>query len=116
MAIIEPAHSEEEYLEYRKRMAERSRNYYRSHYLKIDGKYVRHEKGLRPELCQLCRKYPARDYHHWIIGKHTIVGLWVCASCHRLCEGVDKGLDLTYRLLKKRNEQELSSRRFFHKL
>jgi len=78
---------------------ERKRCYNRQHYLKIDGKYVRHDKGLRPKLCQLCNKFPARDYHHWKNGD-AILGLWVCPYCHKLCEGVDKGLDIAYRALK----------------
>jgi len=79
--------------------------YNREHYLKIDGKYVRHDKGPRPKLCQLCGKYRARDYHHWE-SNGKIKGIWTCPRCHNLCEGVDQGLDATYRELRAKLDAE----------
>ena len=78
----------------------RQRRYNRENYLKINGKYIRHKKEPRPKLCQLCNTITARDYHHWRDMNGKIRGIWVCLSCHKVCEGIDKGLDITYKKVK----------------
>jgi len=103
--------------EYQKRYKERHRKKYlqglrqtqskrarynREHYLKINGKYVKVNKGPRPEACQLCGKRMSRlEFHHWT-DDDSIRGIWVCISpCHKICDGVDKGLDIAYKQIKK---------------
>ena len=56
--------------------------------------------GKRPrpdDKCELCGKEIKRlNYHHWDASDFS-KGLWVCTTCHWVCEGVDHGKDELYR-------------------
>jgi len=78
------------------------KQYQRQHRLIINGKYYYGlNKRPRPDdICELCgRKIGRLDYHHWN-GANPSMGIWVCLSCHRMCEGIDRGLAEIYTRLK----------------
>jgi hypothetical protein len=101
-----PEKAREYYKSQLKEFKEYRRDYHRRNYLKINGKYVRVDKGNHPKCCQLCGKTRKRlHFHHWI-DNGVIRGIWDCRSCHTLCEGVDKGLDILYREIKEKLNRE----------
>lgn len=65
-------------------------------------KKLEHPKRDYPkdQKCELCKKIRKRlIYHHWIVDK-PYIGIWVCLSCHHICEGVEQDLHLEYLNLK----------------
>jgi len=77
-----------------------SRNYKRQNILVIDGKVVRVNKRPRPDNCEVCGRIVKRlDYHHWDDDKPEF-GIWLCQSCHKMAEGIDKDLHGKYIFLK----------------
>jgi len=85
-----------------KKTLETRRNYSRKHSLIIKGKYTRVNKRPRPDnICELCGLGNTwLHYHHWD-DAHPELGLWVCAHCHKIAEGQEKGIVSKYLELKK---------------
>lgn len=80
----------------REQYNETQKEYNRQHSLTINGKRVRLNKRPRPNACEVCGIVVDRlDYHHWD-DEHPCLGLWLCLSCHKMAERIDKGLHITY--------------------
>ncbi len=76
------------------------RDYARKHRLPLNGTTMVVEKRPRPDNCEVCGCTPKRlDYHHWD-DNHPELGIWVCKTCHDMCEGIEKGLDKRYLIVK----------------
>ena len=65
-----------------------------------------------PVGCEVCassltlKGKPKRlFYHHWDNGNLS-KGIWLCYSCHHLAEGIDKELEIKYKVLKKDIEKQ----------
>ena len=70
--------------------------YNRDRTLIINGKRVPVHKRPHTYTCELCGKTVTRTvYHHWD-NKHPCLGLWLCLSCHKVAEGVERGLHIKY--------------------
>lgn len=81
-----------------------SRDYVRTHYITVqDGTTaVALYKRVRPASCEICNHEKRKlDYHHWDDSTPSL-GIWSCHDCHRVAEGVDKGLHLVYLALKEK--------------
>lgn len=67
------------------------KQYYREHWLKTtEGKIRCVKKRHYTGYCELCGKENTRiGYHHWD-DENPSKGLWVCMTCHWLCEATDK--------------------------
>lgn len=89
-------------IEWTKKNRDYLRNYHRNNWLTIDDKCVRVKKRTWTGYCELCGKEKVSRlyYHHWD-DKNPDRGIWVCFSCHQICETTDKGLlHLAQRYLK----------------
>jgi len=69
------------------------------------GEYKREYLGF----CEVCGK-EIQDtkyigYHHWD-DDLPAVGIWVCNGCHKMVEGIDRGLIEPYLTLKAKVEKE----------
>ena len=89
---------------------EAERDYGRKHILVTTNRvFFRITKRPFPVggACELCGRTNGKklDYHHWNDEKPE-KGLWLCYSCHRLGELVDKGMERKYLELKAKVEQE----------
>lgn len=84
--------------------------YSRQHRLGCNGgKYYNGlNKRQRPDdICEVCnRKVHKLDYHHWD-DSNLNVGIWVCPSCHRMCEQIDKGFDSAYKIKRQQITEEV---------
>ncbi|MBU2060034.1 MAG: hypothetical protein KKB38_20155 [Gammaproteobacteria bacterium] len=94
-------HYHEHSKEINKRYVEYKKEYARKHVLMVNGKTTVVNKRPRPnDTCELCSRVVDRlHYHHWDDGNPHL-GVWVCSSCHKLCESVESGLHTKYLELK----------------
>lgn len=86
--------------EYQPRWRERNPDYQkvynRQHTFMVGGRRIVINKRPRPDTCEVCGKAVNKlDYHHWD-NNNPHLGLWLCWWCHRMAEGLDKGLHTTY--------------------
>ena len=87
------------YINNREECQARIKRYARQHRLSSGGMTFTVNKSPRPpdDTCELCGRISRKlNYHHWDnLNMHK--GVWVCFPCHRMCEGIDKGLGRKYR-------------------
>ena len=55
--------------------------------------------------CSLCDGQYKLYYHHWT-DEHPEWGMWICYTCHILAEKVERGLDESYKELKRQVSSE----------
>ena len=89
------------YQEHKEEINEKTRDYKkdyrRKHIVMVNGKSIRVDKRPRPDdICELCdRVVVFLHYHHWD-DDNPHRGIWVCHSCHKSCEFIEKGLHTEY--------------------
>ena len=91
---------------WRKKNPNYQKIYNRQHTLVVGGKRIVVNKRTRPDTCEVCEMVgdytgDRLSYHHWN-DSNPHLGLWLCFMCHRMAEGVDRGLYTIY--LKKKAE------------
>ena len=101
-------------VEYYKKNRDKILTYDRKHVLK-GGANRKHYSNLNKRdymgFCELCSKKQeyGLNYHHWD-ETNPSKGIWICPTCHMVCNGVEKKeVANKYILLKSRIEEEYNN-------